>query len=189
MKKIRSGTLLFIVFVGVLCSAGTIRKIDQEYKKSEESGKLRAFYNQLGELDGTGDERIYTVAEKTAKEIEKYAYAESNLALCDLASFYGPKMASNEGYKSNDDLALKWLIVAEKRGLDCEIERKWYSDVLGIGEAKANGMSSLEYMFTAITVFVPAKEVKKNYKYYHQAKKWIAERKQSKKVLKTVSSY
>lgn len=174
--------VMLIVLAATVSSAAPLSKIDKEYKKSEESGKLRDLYDQLGELDGTGDDKLYEIAEKVAKEIEKYANAESNVALCDLASFYGPKMASNEYYKANDNLALKWLIAGEIRGLNCEIERKWEPEALGIRVTKANKMSSLEYMVTAITVFVPSKEIKKHIPNYYKAKEWLAVKKTLKKM-------
>lgn len=181
--------VILIVLVATVSSAAQLSKLDQEYMKSEENGKLGKLYSEASDLVGTGDRRLYVLAEKIAQEKEKFANSGSNLALCDLAYFYGPQSDSGASYSENYDLALKWLIEGEKKGLNCQIDHKWYFETINISEAQENKMTSLDYMIASITSFNTQKEIKKSYKYYYPAKQWIAEKKRSNKKLQNVNKF
>jgi hypothetical protein len=166
MKKIKSGTLLFIMFVGVLCSAGTISKIDQEFMKSEESGKLRKLYSRMGDLDGRGDSSILIYANQAGKEMERFANLGSNLAVCSLANFYGPQ-ASNDRYHEKLNLSLKWLIEGQKRGLNCDINQIYTTDSMeDLSEQDFEDLSSLGYLMIVVRDNNTPAKIKQNYPYY-----------------------
>lgn len=188
----RLGKIVMLVALAVTVSSATqLSKVDQEFMKSEKSGKLNKLDSQIGELIAIGDEdgKLYGLADKTGKEMEKYADAGSGLAVCRLAHFYGPQ-SSESSFQENYDLALKWLTVVEIRELKCEnhkyFYRKWGADVLKVSDAKVDKMTSLEYMIAAVTAFESPKEIKKHYKHYYLAKEWLTVKKTLLKMPKAV---
>lgn len=172
MKNMGKNIVLSIALVGTLSSAGSLSSIDKEYQKSDESGKLRKFYEKMGELDGAGNAAILIPAKKAGEEMERFANAGSDLAVCNLADFYGPQ-GSNTNYHENFNLSLKWLIEGEKRGLQCGINWKWPPEILNISEAKAEKLTSLEYLMIAVKSFSSSKELEQQYPYYFKAKEWL----------------
>lgn len=175
---------MLVALAVTVSSAAQLSKIDKEYTKSDENGKLRELYNRMADLDGRGDSDILIYSNQAGKEMEKYADAGSGLAVCHLAHFYGPQV-SNERYHENFNLSLKWLIVGEIRGLNCEIGGSGVTFVDG-EEPEGEYDTSLKYLMEAIKLNVSPKEIKKNIPYYYKAQQWLIEKKHLENMPKAV---
>jgi hypothetical protein len=177
MKWIVKIVIFMALAVGV-SSAAKLSKIDKEYTKSVESGKLKKLYSKMGDLDGRNDSVVLSYTKQAGVEMERFAKAGSDLAICDLANFYGPQ-PSNLRYQSNYNLALQWLIAGETKGFNCAIDQGslLFADA-DVPEDEYS--SSLEYLVAALELNFTPKEIKKDLPNYRKAKAWIAERKKSK---------